>query len=282
MLTFKQSGFCTVLALIFQQETYEPVLLQRRVDKLRKQTSNQQLRSRLQSDLPEKDYLWLSLIRPLRMLVLSPIVCLFSVYMGIVYGYLYLLFTTLPMVFQNYFGFGTGAVGLTYLGIGIGLLLGMVVFGAMSDRTLKRLARRCDGVMKPEFRLPMLIPASLLTPVGLFWYGWSAERQLHWIMPIVGTALVGAGMVASFMPIQTYLVDSFPHYSASVLAAATLLRSLVGAFLPLAGPSMQETLGYGWGCTLLGFIALAMTPISWVMYRYGEKIRTHPKFQVQF
>lgn len=279
---FQQSGVCTVLAMIVQTETYEPILLQRYVDKQRKERPREQLRSRLQSDLPEKEYMRLSLVRPLRMLLFSPIVCLFSVYMGIVYGYLYLLFTSLPTVFQNYFGFGTGAVGLTYLGIGIGLLLGVVVFGALSDRTVKRHAQRSNGVMKPESRLALLVPASILTPAGLLWYGWSAERQLHWIMPIMGTALVGAGLVASFMPIQTYLVDSFPQYSASVLAAATVLRSLAGAFLPLAGPGMYEALGYGWGSTLLGLIALAMTPISWVMYKHGEKVRTHPRFQVQF
>ncbi|RVX71344.1 hypothetical protein B0A52_04918 [Exophiala mesophila] len=268
--------------MVVQNETYEPVLLQRHVDKLRKQRPNEQLQSRLKSLLPEKDYMRLSLVRPLRMLMFSPIVCVFSVYMGIVYGYLYLLFTSLPGVFQDYFGFGTGEVGLTYLGIGIGLLLGVVVFGAVSDRTVKRHAKRSNGVMKPESRLSLLVPASILTPAGLLWYGWSAERHLHWIMPIMGTALVGAGLVASFMPIQTYLVDSFPQYSASVLAAATLLRSLAGAFLPLAGPGMYEALGYGWGSTLLALVALAMTPISWAMYKHGEKVRTHPRFQVQF
>lgn len=38
----------------------------------------------------------------------------------------------------------------------------------------------------------------------------------------------------------------------------------------------------GWGNSLLAFVALAMCPIPWVFYHYGERIRTHPKWQVQF
>lgn len=82
------------------------------------------------------------------------------------------------------------------------------------------------------------------------------------------------------MPISTYLVDAFTTYAASALAANTVLRSLVGALLPLAGQKMYATLGYGWGNSLLGFIALAMCPLPVVLYRYGERIRKSPRFQL--
>ena len=84
------------------------------------------------------------------------------------------------------------------------------------------------------------------------------------------------------MPIQTYLVDAFTIHAASAIAANTVLRSLVGALLPLAGPSMYAKLGLGWGNSLLGFIAVVMLPIPFFLYKYGERIRTSPRFQVQF
>lgn len=58
------------------------------------------------------------------MLVMSPIVAMMSLFMAIIYGYLYLLFTTLTEVFEGNYGFSPGAVGLTYLGIGIGMFVG--------------------------------------------------------------------------------------------------------------------------------------------------------------
>ena len=83
------------------------------------------------------------------------------------------------------------------------------------------------------------------------------------------------------MPINTYLVDAFTIHAASAIAASTVLRSTVGALLPLAGPKMYAALGLGWGNSLLGFIALAMIPIPILFWRYGERLRTNPRFQMK-
>lgn len=259
------------------RETYEPVLLERRAKRLRKETGNPDLRSRLHPDIPTREFFVRAIVRPTKMLLFSPIVLVLSIYMAIVYGYLYLLFTTIGLVFEETYHFSQGSVGLSFLGIGIGSMIGLVIFGALSDRTVKKMAAK--GEMKPEYRLPPLIPGSLVIPIGLFWYGWSAEKAVHWIMPIIGTMWVGLGLLATFMPIQTYLVDAFTIHAASAIAANTVLRSLCGAFLPLAGPAMYDALGLGWGNSLLAFIALACAPVSYVFYKYGEQIRKNPRWQ---
>lgn len=66
------------------------------------------------------------------------------------------------------------------------------------------------------------------------------------------------------------------------MAANTVFRSLGGAFLPLAGKKMYGALGLGWGNSLLAFIALAMCPLPFLFYRYGERIRTSKVFRVEF
>ena len=73
------------------------------------------------------------------------------------------------------------------------------------------------------------------------------KKHIHWIMPIIGTCFVGMGLIATFMTIQTYMVDAFTKYAASAIAANTVLRSTVGAFLPLAGPPLYAALGLGLG-----------------------------------
>lgn len=84
------------------------------------------------------------------------------------------------------------------------------------------------------------------------------------------------------MTVSTYLVDAYTVYAASAMAANTVFRSLAGAVLPLAGGKMYETLGLGWGNSLLAFIALALSPLPIVFYKYGERIRTSKRFRVQF
>ena len=262
------------------RESYAPVLLERKAKKLRTETGNQALRSKLASNLSPMDLFKISIFRPARMLIFSPIVLALSTFMAVVYGYLYLLFTTITEVFEGIYHFSTGTVGLTYLGIGLGMLGGLFIFGIASDRILRTMSAK--GEMKPEYRLPPMIPGAFCIPIGLFIYGWTADKHTHWIAPILGTGLVGLGLLATFMPIQTYLIDAFTIYAASAIAANTILRSLVGALLPLAGRKMYETLGLGWGNSLLAFIALAMCPIPWVFFKYGEWIRKNPRFQVQF
>ncbi|TGZ76252.1 MFS general substrate transporter [Ascodesmis nigricans] len=263
------SGFMSAMTFLFLRETYAPTLLAARARKLRKSTGNQQLRSALASDLPAFTIFKQAIIRPLQLLFTSPIVFFLSLYTAVNYGYLFLLFTTFPTVFQNIYGFTTGTVGLAYLGLGLGSLLGLFAMGLISDRLLVRLTAKA-GVRKPEFRLPPMIYGSALIPIGLFWYGWTAENHVQYMAPIIGTSFVGIGLLTTFMPVLTYLVDAFEAYSASALAAATVLRCVFGATLPIAGPKMYDQLGLGWGNSLLAFIAIALMPVPWVFNRYGE------------
>ena len=290
-----QAGVITISSLFSLRESYPPVLLERKAKRLRKETGNEELRSKLASPLSPAALFKLSIIRPMKLLCLSPIVLALSTYMAVVYGYLYLLFTTITEVYEGQYHFGQGTVGLTYLGIGVGCLIGVIIFGIASDKILK--AKSKNGEMKAEYRLPPMIPGSFVIPIGcesatsacytfsadmtVFLYGWTAEKHVFWLAPIIGTGLVGVGLLATFMPIQTYLVDAFTIYAASALAANTVLRSLVGALLPLAGQKMYDTLGLGWGNSLLAFIAIAMCPIPVIFYKYGERIRKNPKFQVK-
>lgn len=276
------AGVMTVATFLTMRESYAPTVLQKKVQRLRKETGNENLRSKLDKGLSPKEIFLRAIVRPLKMLCLSPIVFSLSLYMAVVYGYLYLVFTTITALFETVYGFSQGTAGLSFLGIGIGMMLGLVVFGATSDKVVTILANRNDGERKPEYRFPHMMAGAVMIPVGLFWYGWSAQARVHYIMPIIGTGFIGCGLLAIFMPVGTYLVDSFHIHAASAMAANTVLRSLVGAFLPLAGPAMYEALGLGWGNSLLGFIAIAMWPVPVIFFFFGERIRKSKRFHVEF
>ncbi|KZF26964.1 MFS general substrate transporter [Xylona heveae TC161] len=264
-------GVVGVASIFFMRETYAPVLLERKAEHLRKETGNTALCSKLSLNVSPRTLLLRSIVRPTKLLLFSPIVLLLSIFMAVTYGYLYLLFTTFPMVFQQTYGFSVGSSGLSYLGVGIGNMIGICITGLGSDRIIK--AKSAKGGMKPEYRLIPLVFGCPLIPIGLFFYGWTAQYRTHWILPIIGTGIFGVGMILAFMPISTYLVDAFTLHAASALAANMILRSILGATLPLAGREMYQTLHLGWGNSLLGFIALGLIPIPLLFYRYGEKIR---------
>ena len=144
----------------------------------------------------------------------------------LIVGYLYLLFTTFPRLFGVVYGENIGIVGLNYLCLGVGSIIGFIC-SLIANKVYDRLSEANDGVGLPEYRLPTLFITAWFIPIGLFWYGWSAQAATHWIVPLLGVMIFGVGVVTIFVSLQNYLVDGF-RFAASALAAATVLRSLFG------------------------------------------------------
>lgn len=256
-------------------ETHPNTLLERKAGHLRRITGNPHLRSKLNRGFTKQQIIVAAFARPTKLLMFSPIVLVMSIYVALIFGLLYLLFATFSMVFEGQYGFSTGISGLAYLGLGTGELVGLFTFGILSDRILKaKMAANNVQEPKPEYRLVLMMWFPPVIGPGLFIYGWAAYYQVHWMVPIFGTFIVGFGAFFVIMPSQLYLVDLFgSEAAASALGANILLRSMFGAFLPLAGSQMYSALNYGWGNTLLGLLALAFAPVPILFYRYGEWLR---------
>ena len=151
--------------------------------------------------------------------------------------------------------------------------------GIVSDRIAQRKSKL--GMLRPEDRLPPMVPGALIIPLGLFWYGWSVQAHTFWLVPLLGTAVLGLGLIATFIPVQMYLIDAFTVHAASAVAALVVLRSVVGAVLPLAGQKMYDALGNGWGNSLLAFIALALVPVPFLFLRFGQRLRENSHYRGQ-
>ena len=275
------AGLISIMIEIFNKETNPRVLIQRKTERLQIELSCPELRSCYDEvgSAPHSKTTILrnGIFRPLKMLFRSPIVFIMSLYMAVVYGLLYLLFTTITLVFQSSYGWSPEICGLAYLPLGFGFVSGLIAVAKLSDATVVRMTKANNDVFEPEMRLPACIFFACFVPVSFFWYGWTAEYQVFWLVPILGLFPFGVGMMGIFIPIQTYMIDSFPMFAASAVAALTASRSLCGALLPLAGPSMYASLGLGWGNSILGFIAIALIPAPGLIYKFGGRIRKeHP------
>lgn len=265
---------------MFLSETYPPRILELKARRLRKETGNSLLRSKYDKGQTPAQLFRLSIIRPTKMLVRSPIVGIVSLFLAIAYSYMYLMFTTFTDVFESSYEFNAGEAGLSYLGLGIGSLVGQYTLDFFMKRHIKKQLAK-NGRLQPEDQLPPLVVGGFLLSIGLFWYGWSVEYRIHWIVPIIGTSFCGIGIIFFFIAVQTYLVEAYTIYAASALAANTVVRCIFGLTIPLAGPHLYSRLGLGWGNTLLGFLALIVVPASLWLLKYGERIRNIPRFIVE-
>ncbi|KAF2273658.1 MFS general substrate transporter [Westerdykella ornata] len=273
--------FCVqVFGFFFLQETYAPKLLAWKRDKLKRETGNTELHT--EYDSPDKTIfrvLKTALQRPFRLLGTQPIIIVLACYMAYLYGLMYLMLSTFPLLWTEGYGQSVGIGSLNFISMGLGFFLGTQITAPLNDALYRRLKKRNNDVGNPEFRVPIMIPASLLVPTGLFWYGWSAQAKIHWIMPNIGACLFCAGSIVSFQCIQTYLVDAYTRYAASAIAAATVLRSLAGFGFPLFAPAMFAALDFGWGNSLLGFIAIGLgVPAPFMLWTFGERLRAKSKY----
>ncbi|KAJ6627854.1 major facilitator superfamily domain-containing protein [Mycena sp. CBHHK59/15] len=263
-------GVATILGIPLLRETYAPVIRFRMAARSSDaEQLVQQHRHLVQAHGNKFHLLWVNLVRPFTILFRSFICFILSLYMA--FPIYYLFFSTFPDFFQETYGFGPGIGGLAYIGLGFGFFLSTFFGARFADGIYNHLVDKNGGKGKPEMRIPALIFGSLFVPVGLFWYGWSAQAKIHWIMPIIGSGIFG-------LPITLYLVDTFT-YAASALAAATVLRSLFGFVFPLFGQQMFDTLGVGGGNSLLGGLAIILgIPFPFYVYYHGEAIRLRSPF----
>ncbi|KAI1474243.1 hypothetical protein K445DRAFT_315943 [Daldinia sp. EC12] len=269
------SGFLEIWFLLFLRETYAVQILKKKAERLRKETNNPNIRSKYDTEHTASQLFKIACVRPLVMLCTSPIVFLLSLYVAVVYGYFYLVTTTITTVFESIYHFSTSVVGLSFLGIGIGCVLGVFFCRATLDIWVRRQAK--SGQARPEQRLPPVIFSGLVFPVGLFMYGWTAEVHTHFLAPIIATGIMGMALVSTTIPVRSYLVDAFGIYAASAIAGCGVLRNLGATFMPLAGPPLYQKLGLGWGNSVMGFISLAFIPVPLLLMRYGEALRSRDK-----
>ncbi|KAF4815382.1 Efflux pump radE [Colletotrichum tropicale] len=268
------AGIFIPISILGLRETYPSALLKHKASRLRKETGNQDIRSRLEQESSISQKLRLAALRPIKLLVTTPVVTLNALYIAISYGITYLLIATFTFVFKEHYGFNEASSGLSFLPAGIGMVIGVVGFGQLTDLFVKR--TKAKGLThKPEDRLKpvMTVPCGLAMPVGLFLYGWTVQNGLHWIVPMLAVLVMYIGLMGTMTCIRNYLIDAHPQYAASVTAALAILRSLLGALLPLSGLEMYAALGLGWGNSLLGFIALTLVPILVAFYAIGKRIR---------
>lgn len=276
------SGLIWMIGSLIVPETYAPLLLRKRAQRL-SQITGKVYCSKLDLERGEvsiKDAFGAALLRPWILLFAEPIVLLLSIYMAIVYGTLYMLFGAYPIVFQEIRGWNEGVGSLPFLGVMTGMMIA-VAANMWDNKRYVRVSKQHHGFAPPETRLVPTMVGGFAVPIGLFWFAWTNGTNVHWIVSIIASAPFGFGMVLVFLSIMTYLVDAYTIYAASVLAANSVIRSCFGAGFPLFTTYMYHNLGIHWASCIPAFLAVACMPFPFLFYRYGPQIRRRCKYAAE-
>ncbi|KAJ5533270.1 hypothetical protein N7494_009822 [Penicillium frequentans] len=281
------TGVLLVSMIFLVPETYHPVLLRRKAQKLRKETGDDRYIAPIEKlHRSVAQTVLRSMYRPILLLALEPMCLSLCIFSAILLGILYLFFGAFQLIFEHVYGFSLWQRGLCFLGLFVGM-----IFAILSDplwrRNYERLERNFlkkidqSDEFLPEWRLPPAILGGPLVTIGLFIFAWTIYPDVHWIAPIIGSAVFGAGVILVYAGIFTFLVDAYPTFAASALAANSFMRSSFGGIFPLFGIQMYNNLGYHWATSLLAFLTLVMLPFPYLFFQYGSRIRKKSRYATQ-
>lgn len=275
-------SFSLIIVIFFYEETAHNELLRLKAETLRRRTGNWGIQSASENiSLSLKEICVNNILRPIKMLLVEPILFLITLYNAFIYGLLYLFLTAIPLIFQGEYRWSSGVAELPYISMFIGILVGSLLCLAFSNRYLKAMIKN-NGKPVPEERLPPMVVGGVFFAGGIFWLGWGGDfpERIHWMVPTVGAAFIGIGLILIFLPCMNYIIDCYLFLAASALAGNTLLRSIFGGVFPLFARQMFVNMHIKWAATLLGCVSVVLIPVPVLFYIYGRKIRDKSRYAI--
>ncbi|KAI1390872.1 putative MFS transporter [Hypoxylon trugodes] len=266
-----------LMFLIIVPETYGPVILSRRAEKLRHETRNWALHAKAdERRITAKNIGQVYVLKPWIMVVQEPILALITLYIGFIYGFLYLCFEAYPIAFEQQRGWNLGVGALPFLGITVGVLVGIAII-ILHTKTRMRRKTEAHGEVPEERLIPMIL-ASFLMPIGMFWFAWTSNPHITWVPQVISSCFLGCGILLIFLQGLNYLIDVYKMNANSAIAINAMFRGVLGAGFPMFSTYMFHNLGVPWAMSLLGFFSIAMIPVPILFYIYGAKIRKWSRF----
>ncbi|CAA19181.2 spermidine family transmembrane transporter [Schizosaccharomyces pombe] len=264
--------------IIFHRETYTRTITEIRASKVRVLTGNYCLHAKSEEEPLEFSYFFHKYFTfPLRLLIFEPILLVVSTYTAFVYGILYGLLEAYPVIFGESRKWRLGVESLPYLAIFVGVCIGCSSVALFQPYYFKKMDEN-KGRPVPEARLPSMMIGCIVFPIGIFWLAWTGNYPwIHWIVPTLAGSFIGFGIITIFQQTINYIIDCYSGCSASAIAANTLLRSSFGAAFPLFTTQMFNNLGIGWAGSLVGFVAVGLIPVPFMLFLYGPKLRQMSK-----
>ena len=281
------SAVCLIALILFLPETLAGNILHRRAQRLQK-LSNAQGSSTIITSRPDVEAEQIDgakqgkeiLLGVITLSLFEPLIFILNLYISLIYALLYLWFESFPLVFFGIHHFSYGQLGLTFLGLFSGVLVGIAIYCLYFRLRIEPLYRP-GRKLSPETQMEPGMLGTFLIPASMLIFAWSSRPDVHWIVPIVATFIFAPGVFLVFVSTITYLTAAYPKNIPSVLAGNDLMRSSFGAAFPLFAGAMFAKLGIDWGNTLLACLAALFVPVPFVLVKWGSRVRKMSKKAVQ-
>ncbi|KAK0660690.1 MFS transporter OpS2 [Lasiodiplodia hormozganensis] len=234
---------------------------------------------------------WLLVVRrcfidPLRIILYLRFPAIFFVvsYATIAFACLYVLNISIETTFSHQpYGFSTVIVGLLYIPNSLGYMVTSIFGGRWIDSIMRREAVRKNRVdpvtgklqFRPEDRMrENAWLGAALFPAALVWYGWTAQKGVFWLCPMIANFFFGIGSMLIFAMATTMLTEFMPKKASNGIALNNFVRNIFSCVGSVVAQPLISAIGNGWLFTGLAVISFVWgSTCIWAMMKFGERMR---------
>lgn len=240
------AGLALAILSAFLPETSAKNILYRRAQRLRKLTGNDKLRTQAEiafQHVTAGKIAQMTIIRPWVLTFTEPLIFLLHMWVALIFGLLFIWFESFPLVFIGIYHFNLGQNGLAFLGLLVGALLSILPFVWYTRSIQEKQFNERGQIIKPEMRLPPSMVGAICLPICLFWFGWSARPDIHWILCICGTGFYSIGALLVLVSREMRHAPQIPTITDRIITFSEL-----GVELPSRCLSHRDGFGDGRQC----------------------------------
>ncbi|KAL3470541.1 major facilitator superfamily domain-containing protein [Aspergillus californicus] len=202
-------------------------------------------------------------------------------YAAITFGSLYVLNVSIEHTFDSDpYNFSVVIVGLLYIPNSLGYVVSSLFGGKWIDSIMVREAKKANRydpvtgrlIFRPEDRMhENAWLGAMLYPAGLIWYGWTAEKGVFWLAPMIANFFFGVGSMLIFSMVTTMLTEFMPRKSSEGVALNNFMRNIFSCVGSFVTAPIIDAIGNGWLFTIVGLVAFLSSATIVVMKVYGPR-----------
>ncbi|KAK4937831.1 hypothetical protein LTR10_021634 [Elasticomyces elasticus] len=172
------------------------------------------------------------------------------------------------------YNFAASMVGLSYVSCTLGVIIGSLISGRLSDWLTIKVARRNNGIMEAEHRLWPFALCVIFVPGSLILWGVGAAHGVHWFGLIFAMGALACSTTFGVTLSVNYLVDSYHEISGDALVAVILVRNTMSFAISYGITPWLTNLGYQNCFISAAFVGMAASSVFFIMIKWGKGFRT--------
>jgi hypothetical protein len=210
----------------------------------------------------------------------EPAILSLGSFLVVLYVLLFTFLSGFDYIFKRRYHLTSLQEGACFASIALGATAFSLTAPALYGWTRRYVGANDGAAVDPEFRLWPAMLTSPLLPISLFWLGWTDYSWISIYSGLGACFCFGIVLNAMYVSSYEYILDSYGEKASIALASVTMMRYLIAGGMVMAARPMYENIGVHWTMTLLGCVAVLLTPAPYVLFKFGKKLREKSPYAI--